>query len=279
MRSSPPSAARARSVSTCSSRRSATSAPPDHLAPHSTPRAARGHDVPVRARHRPGRLRSVRRSLRPEAGGAGRVVALRGGCDRSRDCRRASQTMLAFRFLMGVAAASPRAMSLTIARDRFSGDAIMCVVSLVMLVFQPSAVVPSTAGEGLLVVGSWQVIFGFTVVMALLTMFWTTRFRRTCSPAAVPAAADVRPNPCRVRRRSAARRWALGHGLVLMFEFTALTVHPARWIPSSMTCSIVVECLPFSFAIGVLFEAAGEPDCPALPCRGSSGWPGSSSAS
>ena len=34
------------------------------------------------------------------------------------------EVMLAFRFLMGLGAASPRAMSLTIARDRFSGDAM-----------------------------------------------------------------------------------------------------------------------------------------------------------
>ena len=76
------------------------------------------------------------------------------------------EMMLAFRFLMGLGAASPRAMSLTIARDRFSGDAMTRVVSLVMLFFQLSPAVAPLLGEGLLVIGSWQLIFGFAAVMA-----------------------------------------------------------------------------------------------------------------
>ena len=76
------------------------------------------------------------------------------------------EVMLAFRFLMGLGAASPRAMSLTIARDRFSGDAMTRVVSLVMLFFQLSPAVAPLLGEGLLVIGSWQLIFGFAAAMA-----------------------------------------------------------------------------------------------------------------
>ena len=131
--------------------------------------------------------------------------------------------MLAFRFVMGVGATSPRAMSLTIARDRFSGDAMTRVVSLVMLFFQLSPAVAPLLGEGLLVIGPWQGIFVFAARLAVVVMLWTTTFAETL--------ADDRRLPLTFARTAQSARaivgsrWALGHGLVLMFEFTAFYVY------------------------------------------------------
>jgi DHA1 family bicyclomycin/chloramphenicol resistance-like MFS transporter len=131
--------------------------------------------------------------------------------------------MLAFRLLMGLGAASPRAMSLTIARDRFEGDAMTRVMSLVMVFFQLSPAVAPLLGEGLLVVGPWEGIFVFTAVAATAVGVWTIWFAETLAPA------DRRPLTIS-RTAAAARavfgsRWAFGHGLVLMFEFSAFYVY------------------------------------------------------
>jgi len=133
------------------------------------------------------------------------------------------EVMLAFRFLMGLGAASPRAMSLTIARDRFSGDAMTRVVSLVMLFFQLSPAVAPLVGEGILAVGSWQTIFMFAAGMAVLTMIWTTRFHETLTPERRLPLTFARTG--RSARAVVGSRWAFGHGLVLMFEFTAFYVY------------------------------------------------------
>lgn len=133
------------------------------------------------------------------------------------------ELMLAFRFVMGLGAASPRAMSLTIARDRFSGDAMTRVVSLVMLFFQLSPAIAPLVGEGLLAIGSWQTIFAFATGMAVVAMIWTTRFEETLTPERRLPLTFARTT--RSARVIFGSRWALGHGLVLMFEFTAFYVY------------------------------------------------------
>jgi len=131
--------------------------------------------------------------------------------------------MLGFRFLMGAGAASPRAMSLAIARDRFHGDAMTRVVALVMLFFQLSPAIAPLVGEGLLAIGPWQSIFVFSAGVAIVVVVWTTQFAETL--------AEEHRLPLTFQRSSQSARaiigsrWALGHGLVLMFEFTAFYVY------------------------------------------------------
>jgi DHA1 family bicyclomycin/chloramphenicol resistance-like MFS transporter len=124
---------------------------------------------------------------------------------------------------MGIGGASPRAMSLTIARDRFEGDAMTRVVSLVMLFFQLSPAVAPLLGEGLLAIGSWQLIFAFAAGMAGVTMLWTTRFAETLDPASELPLTFARSR--RSARAIVGSRWAFGHALVLMFEFSAFFVY------------------------------------------------------
>jgi DHA1 family bicyclomycin/chloramphenicol resistance-like MFS transporter len=165
------------------------------------------------------------------------------------------EVMLCFRFLMGIGGASPRAMSLTIARDRFEGDAMTRTVSLVMLFFQLSPAVAPLLGEGLLVIGPWQGIFVFAAGMAALTMLWTTRFAETLDPA--------RRLPLTfARSRQSARaivgsRWAFGHALVLMFEFTAFFVYLSS--SELIFDDVFGRAGQFAifFAFGALLAAAG----------------------
>jgi len=163
--------------------------------------------------------------------------------------------MLVFRFVMGVGAASPRAMSLAIARDRFSGDAMTRVVSLVMLFFQLSPAVAPLLGEGLLVIGPWQGIFVFAASAAVVVMLWTTTFAETL-------AEDRRLPLTFARTAQSARaivgsRWAFGHGLVLMFEFTAFYVYLSS---SELVFDDVFgrgDVFALCFALGAIIQAVG----------------------
>jgi len=164
------------------------------------------------------------------------------------------EVMLACRFVMGLGAASPRAMSLTIARDRFSGDAMTRVVSLVMLFFQLSPAIAPLIGEGLLAIGSWQTIFAFAAGMAVLVMVWTTRFKETLTPERRLPLTFARTG--RSARAVVGSRWALGHGLVLMFEFTAFYVYLSS---SELIFDDVFgrgSQFALFFALGALLQAA-----------------------
>jgi DHA1 family bicyclomycin/chloramphenicol resistance-like MFS transporter len=164
-------------------------------------------------------------------------------------------TMLGFRFLMGFGAASPRAMSLTIARDRFEGDAMTRVMSLVMLFFQLSPAVAPLLGEGLLQIGPWQGIFAFCAAAALLTALWTTRMEETLDPRnRLPLTFS---RSLTTARAIAGSRWALGHGLVLMFEFTAFYVYLSS---SELIFDDVfgrAGLFAWCFAFSALLQAAG----------------------
>ncbi len=162
--------------------------------------------------------------------------------------------MFVARFLMGVGAASPRAMSLTIARDRYDGDAMTRVVSLVMLFFQLSPAVAPLLGEGLLVLGPWQGIFGFATLLALMVMLWTRQVEETLAP-------EHRRPLTFARTMAASRaivgsRWAFGHGLVLMFEFSAFYVYLSS---SELVFDSVfgrADIFAVCFAVGALVQAA-----------------------
>jgi MFS transporter, DHA1 family, multidrug resistance protein len=163
--------------------------------------------------------------------------------------------MLAFRALMGVGAASPRAMSLTIARDRFTGDAMTRVVSLVMMFFQLSPAVAPLLGQGLLAIGPWELTFLFAAAIASIAMVWALRFEETLDPAnRLPLTLARTRQSARVVLTS---RWALGHGLVLMFEFSAFYTYLSS---SELIFDDVFgrgNQFAYFFAASALFQAAG----------------------
>lgn len=163
--------------------------------------------------------------------------------------------MLCFRAAMGIGAASPRAMSLTIARDRFTGDAMTRVVSLVMMFFQLSPAVAPLLGQGLLAIGPWQLTFFFAAGIAGVAMVWALRVDETLAPE------NRLPLTLRRTRTSAhavfTSRWAFGHGLVLMFEFSAFYTYLSS---SELVFDDVFgrgDQFAYFFAAGALFQAAG----------------------
>jgi DHA1 family bicyclomycin/chloramphenicol resistance-like MFS transporter len=81
-------------------------------------------------------------------------------------------TLLAFRLLQGLGAASTRIVATAVVRDRFSGRAMAEVMSLAFMVFMVIPIVAPSIGEILLLTGPWQGIFFFMGGLALVFGAW-----------------------------------------------------------------------------------------------------------
>ncbi|HVG47867.1 MAG TPA: multidrug effflux MFS transporter [Rubellimicrobium sp.] len=80
--------------------------------------------------------------------------------------------LLALRFVQGLGASATRVVATAVVRDRFSGNAMAEVMSLVFMVFMVIPVVAPGVGEVLLQVGPWQTIFVFMGTLALVFGNW-----------------------------------------------------------------------------------------------------------
>ena len=80
--------------------------------------------------------------------------------------------MLAGRFLQGVGAAGPRAVSMALVRDRFEGEAMAKVMSYVMTVFILVPMIAPAYGQLILNFSNWRWIFASYVLLAGISMFW-----------------------------------------------------------------------------------------------------------
>jgi DHA1 family bicyclomycin/chloramphenicol resistance-like MFS transporter len=92
------------------------------------------------------------------------------------------QFMLVSRFVWGLGAAGPRVVSLAIVRDRYSGDDMARVMSIVISVFMLVPAVAPTVGHALLGLGSWRYPFAFTFLFGAGVGLWSLRLRETLPP-------------------------------------------------------------------------------------------------
>lgn len=81
-------------------------------------------------------------------------------------------TLLIFRFVQGMGAASTRVIGQSAVRDRFSGRTMAEVMSLIFMVFMAIPVIAPSIGQLLLFSGHWQLIFLFMAGLATLTAIW-----------------------------------------------------------------------------------------------------------
>lgn len=80
--------------------------------------------------------------------------------------------LLVARFLQGAAAAATKVALFAAIRDGFSGQAMVDIMSLVSAVFLVVPVVCPTIGQGLLLIGSWRLIFVFIAMVGALFALW-----------------------------------------------------------------------------------------------------------
>jgi len=80
--------------------------------------------------------------------------------------------LLLMRTLQGVGAAATRVIAVSMVRDRFGGRQMAEVMSLVMMVFMIVPVIAPGAGQVILLIAEWQMIFIFMGVVAAGIALW-----------------------------------------------------------------------------------------------------------
>jgi len=76
------------------------------------------------------------------------------------------------RAIQGFGAGGPRVTIIALIRDKYKGNDMARVMSLIMMVFILAPILAPTIGQGILLVGEWQAIFIFLIVLALLSGIW-----------------------------------------------------------------------------------------------------------
>lgn len=92
--------------------------------------------------------------------------------------------MLVARFLQGVGVSAPYVSAVSIVRDRYSGDRMAKVMSLIMMIFIMVPALAPSIGQGILFIASWHYIFLLYIVYAMLIMLLLFfRLEETLPPA------------------------------------------------------------------------------------------------
>ncbi len=82
------------------------------------------------------------------------------------------EMMLVGRILQGVGLSAPRTISTSIIRDTYSGDYMARIMSFISVIFILVPMVAPILGQLILDVYSWQAIFYFNLIFALVTLCW-----------------------------------------------------------------------------------------------------------
>lgn len=129
------------------------------------------------------------------------------------------ELLIACRFIWGVGAAGPRALSLAIGRDLYDGDSLARILAVVQSVFM---IVPAFApllGEGVLQLGSWRWVMAAPILVTVALAAWLTRLPESLPPERRRPLTFGRTG--QALRAVVTSRPTLGSTLAVMFDFGA----------------------------------------------------------
>lgn len=91
--------------------------------------------------------------------------------------------LLLGRFACGFFAASTRVIAVSIVRDRFHGDQMARIMSLIFIVFMIVPVLAPTFGQAVLLIAPWRWIFGALLIVGVIIVAWMMiRLPETLAP-------------------------------------------------------------------------------------------------
>jgi DHA1 family bicyclomycin/chloramphenicol resistance-like MFS transporter len=160
--------------------------------------------------------------------------------------------LIAARALQGASAAVSRVLVVAMVRDLFEGEAMARVMSLVFMVFMLVPVLAPSVGQGILLVGPWQAIFGVLAAYALVMLVWSWRrlpetlrpeYQRSLALREIGGAVAA----------ALKDRLSLGYTLALTATFGGLTAYIAS------IQQIVFDVFNRPEAIGLVFAAVAAP--------------------
>jgi DHA1 family bicyclomycin/chloramphenicol resistance-like MFS transporter len=82
------------------------------------------------------------------------------------------EALLIGRFIQGIGVSGPRIATMALVRDKFVGNAMAKVMSLVMVAFILVPMLAPLVGQAILLAFSWRAIFGLFVLLALIAGLW-----------------------------------------------------------------------------------------------------------
>ncbi|HET9630324.1 MAG TPA: multidrug effflux MFS transporter [Novosphingobium sp.] len=92
--------------------------------------------------------------------------------------------LIVFRFLCGLLSGGLAALGSAIIRDRFEGDRMASLQSLIFTVFMVVPILAPTIGQAMLLLGGWRWIFGGMAIMGFAMAIWVSlRLPETLDPA------------------------------------------------------------------------------------------------
>ncbi|HXG99419.1 MAG TPA: multidrug effflux MFS transporter [Sphingomicrobium sp.] len=162
------------------------------------------------------------------------------------------ELLIAGRIAMGMSAAVTRVLVVAMVRDLFAGEAMARVMSLVFMVFMLIPVLAPLLGQGILLVGTWRVIFVVLATYGVAMWLWSfarlpetlhSEYRRKLNFRVIGEAA----------RMVAADRLSLGYTLGLTAIFGGLTAYIAS------IQQIVFDVFAAPGMIGIVFGAVAAP--------------------
>jgi DHA1 family bicyclomycin/chloramphenicol resistance-like MFS transporter len=127
--------------------------------------------------------------------------------------------LVAARFVWGVGAAGPRALSLAIGRDLYSGERLARILAVVAAVFMVVPALAPLIGQGVLAIGSWRWVLAAPVLPVVVLLAWLARFPEPLAPERRRPLTWGRTGEA--FRAVVADRVTLGSTLAIMFEMGA----------------------------------------------------------
>ncbi len=109
--------------------------------------------------------------LRPPPGAARGHHRVRGGCHHVAGLAQSFQTLLAWRLVHGLAAASA-VVTRSVIRDLYSGRTLARVMSLTFVVFLMVPIIAPSLGQLILLLAPWRFVFIVFAVFAALVGTW-----------------------------------------------------------------------------------------------------------
>ncbi|MDP3674565.1 MAG: multidrug effflux MFS transporter [Novosphingobium sp.] len=82
------------------------------------------------------------------------------------------ETLLAFRFIQAVGSGGLAVLPSAIIRDRFEGDKMARLLSLIGVIFMIVPMIAPTLGQGVLAVAGWRWIFWLTAFLGIVMTIW-----------------------------------------------------------------------------------------------------------
>ncbi|WP_037504061.1 multidrug effflux MFS transporter [Sphingomonas jaspsi] len=162
------------------------------------------------------------------------------------------ELLVAARFAMGASSAVTRVLVTAMVRDLFEGEEMARIMSLTFMVFMLMPMIAPTLGQGILLIGTWRLIFAFLAGWAFVAGLWAMwRLPETLHPE-YRRSLDIREIGKAVRR-ALTDRLSLGYTLAMTATFGALVAYIAT------IQQIIGETFGRPDAIGWTFAAIAVP--------------------